>query len=174
MQLLVETGEGLPEANSYIDTADVEKYLSTEVCNQFKELSADERFDRIIIASLFIDYSFNWIGQQKTLQQGLSWPRVDAVFQSHEIPDNYIPPQIKRATSTAVSLIMQYGVGVFQGTSEAQVKKEKLGPIETEYFKNIKLYFSDSSEYLDINNMLRGLFINKSISSVLTAEVLRR
>ena len=174
MILLVETGEGLPDTNSYIATADIEKYMPMSVYKKFLELSAEDQTDYAIIASLFIDYSFNWIGQRKTLEQGMSWPRTGAVFQQHEIPDDYIPFQIKRACITAISLIMQYGIGVFQDTAEAQVKKEKLGALETEYFEAIKSYFSDSSEYSDINNMLRGFFTVPNFSGVMTAEVIRK
>jgi hypothetical protein len=172
MQLIIETGQGLPDANSYIDIADAEIYLPSTVLDKFQALSPEEQIDCLIIASLFIDFSFNWAGQQKTLEQGLSWPRLNVFFQSHKVPDDYIPNQIKRACTMAISLITQFGTGVFQDTAELQVKKEKLGPFETEYFEAVKIQFSNSSEYSDINNTLRGLFIKPS--SVMTAEVLRR
>jgi len=172
MQLIIETGQGLPDANSYINEVDVEQYLPSSVLANWNELSDDEKIDRLILASLFIDISFNWKGQQKTLEQGLSWPRVCVYFQGHTVPDNFIPKQIKRTCVMAVSLIMEFGIGVFQDTGEVQVKKEKLGPIETEYFLALKNQSLDSSEYSDINNMLRGFFVNPS--GVMTAEVLRR
>jgi hypothetical protein len=174
MQLLVETGESLPDTNSYIEIADVEKYLPMSMYKKFLELSTDDQIDYVIIASMFIDYSFNWIGRRKTLEQGMSWPRIGAVFQQHEIPDDYIPFQIKRACATAILLIMQYGIEVFQDTAETQIKKEKLGALETEYFEAIKSYFSDSSEYSDINNILRGFFTVPDFSGVITSEVCRR
>jgi len=173
MRLLVETGEGLPEANSYIDITDIENYLPSSVYNNFNSLTTDEQFDRMIIASFFIDYSFNWLGKIKTLEQGLSFPRTDIIFQGHELPNNVIPKQIKKACAMAVNLIMQFGIGVFKKTNEAQVKKEKLGPLETEYFEAIKANYQYSSEYSDLNNILRGLFFRPT-GGVLTAEVARR
>ena len=173
MQLFVETGKGLLNANSYIDLTDVEKYLPSAAYKQFSAFSAEEQIDRLITASLFIDCSFNWIGKQKLLEQGLSWPRINAFFQGHNVPDDYIPLQIKKASVTAVSLIINYGIKVFQKTGQAQVKKEKLGMIETEYFETLKKASPHNSEYSDINNMLRGLFFEPK-SGVLTAKVLRK
>jgi hypothetical protein len=172
MRLVVETGKGLPDANSYIDLTDVEKYLTSNVLAEWDELSEDEQIDRLIIASLFIDFSFKWIGQQKTLEQGLSWPRVNVFFQGHKVPDDYIPKQIKRAVVMVISLIMEFGLGVLQETNEVQVKKEKIGPFETEYFEALNIEFANSSQYTDINNMLRGFFVRTG--GVLTAGVLRR
>lgn len=172
MRLIVETGQSLPDANSYIDVADIEKYLSSNVLAEYNKLSADEKIDRLIIASLFVDYSFNWNGQQKTLEQGLCWPRINVFFQGHTIPDDYIPKQLKRACSMAVNLIMEFGSNVFQETGELQVKKEKLGQIETEYFEAIKIAYNNNSRYTDINNILRGLYYKSS--GVTTARILRK
>jgi hypothetical protein len=171
MQLVVETGEGLVDANSYIDLTDIEKYMPSTVLAQWQELSVDEQIDRMVTASLFIDFSFNWIGRQKTFEQGLSWPRINVFFQKQEVPDHYIPLRIKRACVMAADLIMRFGLGVFLETGEAQVKKEKLGPMETEYFEALKIDSTNSSQFADINNTLRGLFYKPG--NVITVEVLR-
>jgi len=172
MRLIVETGKGLPNANSYVDLTDVENHLPSTAAAELGKLSEDEQTDRLITASLFIDTSFNWIGRQKTLEQGLCWPRVNASFQGHKIADDYIPPQVKKACAMAVNLIMKSGLYVFQETGEAQTKKEKLGAIEQEYFETLKKEFINNTQYSDINNALRGLF--KSSGGVITAEVLRQ
>jgi hypothetical protein len=173
MLLFVERGMGLNEANSYIDTVEADNYLSSTMYKKFAELSADEQIDCMVIASLFIDYSFNWKGQQKTLEQGLNWPRINVFFQGHNVPDNFIPSQIKKATVMAIDLILKFGISVFQKTGEAQTKKEKLGAIETEYFETLKKTNLYNSEYSDINNILRGLFYEPN-SGVVTTEVLRK
>ena len=172
MLLIVEIGQGLSDSNSYIDVLDVAKYLPSSTHKKFLEMTDEEQIDNMITASMFIDYSFSWIGNQKTLEQGLSWPRINAHFQGHRIPDDFIPIQIKKACVMALNLIMQFGIGFFQETGEAEVKKEKLGIIETEYFEALKANYLYSSEYSDINNMLRGLF-NKQSNNVYTAEVIR-
>jgi hypothetical protein len=173
MLLIVETGSGLLDANSYIDKVDIEKYLPSNVLAKFNELSGNEQDDHLIIASLFIDYSFNWAGRQKTLEQGLSWPRTGVQFQKHEIPNNYIPLQIKRACALAVNLVLEFGIDVFNANDvgEPQIKKDKLGPIEVEYFKALNVNFNGTSQYTDINNTLRGFF--KNSDNITSVEVLR-
>ena len=172
MILVIETGQGLADANSYIDIADVEKYLPSSTMTKFNELSLEERIDRIIIASLFIDTSFNWIGRQKTLEQGLCWPRVNAWYQGYKIPDDFIPTQIKKAVIMALELLMEFGLGVFQQSGDAQIKKEKLGPMETEYFEALKVEYINSSSYSAINNILRCFYFRPG--SVMAAEVERK
>jgi len=171
MQAVVETGVGLPDANAYIDLTDVIKYLPSTAMAELTALSLDEQIDRLIIASLFIDYSFDWKGTKKTLTQGLSWPRVNVWFQKFKLPDDHIPLEIKRACAMAISLIMEFGIGVFHDAGEAQIKKEKLGPLETEYFEALKTEFTNSTQYTDINNMLRGLY--KEPSNIMSAKVVR-
>ena len=171
MRLVVETGQGIPGANSYIDIADVEQQLPSGQLSKWNELSADERIDRLIAASLFIDSAFNWAGRRRTLEQGLSWPRTGIAFQGHRVPDDSIPLQIKRATVMAMGLIMSEGLDIFRQTGEAQVKREKIGPMETEYFEALKVQFEYSSEYSDINNILRGFFVRPG--GVMTAKVER-
>jgi len=173
MLLVVETGLGLSDANSYIEIADVERYLPSSMYDKFSELEELEKIDRMIIASMFINYSFNWLGLQKTIEQGLSWPRTNVFFQGHKIPDDYIPIQIKKASVMALNLIMQFGINFFQENGKAQVKRQKLGIIETEYFEALKANFIDNTEYQDINNMLRGLF-KKEGNENYVAEVFRR
>jgi len=174
MQLIVETGEGLLYANSYINSADIEKYMLSNVMVKWNELSADEQIDRLIIASLFIDYSFDWIGQRKTLEQGMNWPRINVTFQGHTISDNYIPLQIKKACIMAVNLVMEFGIDFLQEKGEAQIKKEKLGIIETEYFEMLKSQSEFNSQFADINNMLRGFYKKSCTGGMVTAEVLRK
>jgi len=173
MILSVENGEGLPNSNSYISLTDIENYLPSTIKEKWDLLSDDEKNDRLIIASMFIDYSFNWIGQRKTLEQGLNFPRKNIVFQGHEIPDNYIPAQVKKACAMAVNLLINCGIDFFQETGEAQVKKEKLGAMETEYFEALKSQFDYNTQFNDLNNILRG-FYNMPSKGVITAEVLRK
>ena len=174
MQLNVETGNGLHNSNSYIDFIDIDEYLSSSVLEKWNALTDDEKIDRMITASSFIDYSFNWIGQQKTLEQGLCWPRINVLFQNHLMPDNYVPNRIKRACVMALVLIIEHGLFVFQETGESEVKKEKIGPMETEYFESLKTHSINNSQYSDINNMLRGLFNTPQKSSIISVPLERR
>ena len=172
MRLIIETGTGFPDANSYIGITDVNLFLPSAVLEKWNDLSEDEKIDRLLIASLFIDSSFNWKGIQKKLEQGMNWPRTDVYFQGHKLPDDYIPNRLKKAVGMALNLIMDFGLGVFQQIGDVQVKREKLGQLETEYFESLKTNAENGTAYGDINNILRGLYCQPG--SVMTAEVIRK
>jgi len=173
MNLVVETGLGLPNANSYIDESDALAGLPSSFMEEWIALTQDERNDRLIIASQFIDTAYQWVGTQKTLEQGLAWPRVGVMYQGHEVPDNIVPRAIKRASVMALILVLTQGIDVFRSTGELLVKKEKLAVMETEYFEPGKLE-SYGSGFEDIDNLLKGFYVVQTTGGgVVTAEVLR-
>ena len=173
MKLVVETGAGLPDANSYVSLNDAMKNLPSLAKEEWKGMLKNERIDRLVIASQFIDVSFIWAGQQKTFEQGLSWPRVCVYFEGHSVPDNIVPRQVKRAVIMALLMIFEHGISVFQSNAELLVKKEKLGPIETEYFSPGVHYYEFKSQYEDINNMLHGFYSAPSGGNVIAVDVKR-
>jgi len=173
MWLVVEEGQGLSEASSYISENDAIKYLPSTVMEEWNTMQLDERIDKLIIASQFIDRSFKWVGTQKTFEQGLSWPRIGAMYQGHAVPDNMIPQQVKRACIMALLLVHEYGVELFRSTGELAVKSEKIGPIAMSYFEPGKSMLYYESTYEDINNTLRGLYLRSS-GNVISVPVVRR
>ena len=172
MLLTVETGRGLSDANSYIDLTDAEFHMPSIMYEKWVGLSKAEQIDRLVIASLFVDGAFDWVGTRKTHEQGMNWPRLDVWMQKHMMPSDCVPTQVKRACVMAIGLIMDCGLNVFRETGEAQVRKEKLGPLEKEYFEALKTEFTSGSRYSDINNALRGLY--RTPGGVMAAEVVRQ
>lgn len=172
MTLTVEIGQAAPESNSYLSEADAIRLLPSFLMEEWNAYTPDERIDRLVIASHFINDSFAWLGKRKTFEQGLAWPRTGVIYQGHLVPDNRVPPIIKRACIAALKLIQQFGLEVFQATGEAQVKRERLAVIETEYFDpGLKVAYETA--YNDINNMLRGFYAAMPKGGVVSSEVIR-
>ena len=172
MELTVETGKGLPGANSYISLAEALKNLPSAYIAEWNGLTPDERVDRLAAASLFIDTAFNWAGKQKTLEQGLSWPRTGVVFQGHAIDPDTVPRPLKRAVVAALVIIKENGPGVFISTGRPQVKREKMAVFETEYFEpGLKAGYK--SAYEDINMLLKGLYAAPGKGGVISGDVIR-
>jgi hypothetical protein len=169
MVLIFEDGSGVPGSNSYLEQSGVVNLIPISYQDKWNALTSDEKDEYIITASLFIDGSFNWIGTQHTAEQGLSWPRDKASFQGHYISG--VPYRIKMAATRAVQLMFDEGLPVFNTTREDQIKKEKLGPMENEFFEN-KRDGQVETKYDFINNLLRGLYI-KTSGNVITADVER-
>jgi len=172
MELIVEIGNGLPDANSYLSLEDVMKRLPNSFIKEWNELDPDERVDQLVAASQFIDTAFNWIGKRKTLEQGMNWPRTEVYFQGHSVPGDSIPNVIKRAVGMALVLVKKLGIDVFISTGEAMIKKEKFAVMETEYFEP-GLHAEYKSMYEDINKVLLGFYAAPSRGGVVSSDVLR-
>jgi hypothetical protein len=175
MNVIYEDGQGVPNANSYILEADIEMFLPSVNVTDWDKLSADEKNDHLIIATRFIDTSFTWVGRQKTVEQGLSWPRTNVFRDGIQIPDDSIPKQVKQACVMAVAVLLNDGFEAVISSGGVPVKKEKLAVIETEYFSPANSTYGYKSDYTDINNVLRGFYIIDSGNggNVIAAEVKR-
>jgi hypothetical protein len=137
-------------------------------------LSTDEKDDHFIIATRFIDTSFDWISRQKTAEQGLAWPRINVFYGGWQIPSDVIPKQIKQACVMALAVLLSSGFETFISSSELSVKKEKAIVFETEYFGPANSTYGYKSDYTDINNVLRGLYrITDNNNNVIAVEVKR-
>ena len=172
MHLVVENGSGLVDANSYVSTDDVGRGLPSADRLTWQALSADEQIDKCIIASRFIDSSFPWVGTQKTIEQSMSWPRVNVFFQGHRIADAKVPAQVKRATIMAAGILLRNGMEIFLTSGESkEIKRERFAVMETEYFEP-HTNKGDATNYPEINNLLRG-FYSKLKGNMLIGEVVR-
>ena len=171
MTLILETGSGNHNSNSYIDETLVEEFATSSFKEKWEELSTDNQVDLMIVASLFINDSFEWAGKQKTLEQGLAFPRVGISYQGFDIPDDVVPRQVVRACVMALGLLLEKGESVFRSTGEAEVKKEKLAVMETEYFS--RMIDENATAFDDINNILRGFYSQMQKGGVISAQVLR-
>jgi hypothetical protein len=174
MILIHETGEGIIDANSYLNDFDVSFYMPSILLNTWQEFDNDVRVDYLVTASGFVDRSFRWIGEKTHEDQGLSWPRKGFLRGEIPYPDNKIPSEIKKACILALQyLINGGGIDVFDSSGTAAVKREKLAVMETEYFSASKVFSGNETDYADINNLLRGFYVNSSSNSnVITAKVL--
>lgn len=101
MVLVVETGVGLANANSYADVAFADQYFSSHpfYADAWADLDTSKKAFLLISASADLDAMFNWKGNPSSTTQGLRWPRtnvysVDDVL----IARNSIPLNLRKAT----------------------------------------------------------------------------
>lgn len=136
--LVVETGEGLPDADSYVDLAEARavavKYGFT--------LPADDTAAEVALrqGAGYVDLQEGaFSGLRLTGAQGLSWPRAGAVTTyGYEIPNNEMPRQLAVAQVAAAA---EYGAGVDVRANDdglAVESKEVTGAVAVSYFNNGK------------------------------------
>jgi hypothetical protein len=132
MALVVETGEGLATAESYISVADADARHAAFGNTAWTGLDAvKEAALRRATAYMEQAYRQRWVGNRYSDDQALSWPRV--VYQlvdSWTINSDEVPADVANACADLALRSLSEDLNADQ--SRAVVRK-KIGPLETEY-----------------------------------------
>lgn len=89
--LTVEDGTGLPNAESYVSTAELASYLSKWGLKGVTSVTADQEV-LLRKATRAVDAIYSFIGNQASNEQTLQWPRV-----GRDVPPG-VPQSLKDAT----------------------------------------------------------------------------
>lgn len=128
--LVVEDGTGVANANTYADVAFARAYAETVGLTLPAD---DDAVAGLLLASMPYLEGQPWKGRRVDDTQALYWPRAGVLLDSGtSFPQNVVPNAVRQAQVTAASMV---GDGTdLTPTIEGQfVKREKVGPIETEY-----------------------------------------
>ncbi len=133
MTIIVETGAVVAGANSYVSLADARNYASARGVT----LSAvDATLEPMVIKAMdFVEsHSAEFIGERKTRDQPLSWPRTDAVIEGWTWSNAEIPRQLINAT-LAVVLEVNAGTDPFNPPAATlpTIKERVEGAVELAY-----------------------------------------
>lgn len=134
MALVVETGEGLPGADSYISLADANAYFIGKRLHSSAWTAALDATKEIALAqaSLLLDAEFTWTGQVRVEDQGLGWPRVGAYDRNNRLrPDDEVPKEVKYAVCEVAFYLLNEDRLV--GTQGVGLKRLRVDVIELEY-----------------------------------------
>lgn len=151
MALIVETGAGLATAESYISVADADTRrtnLGSDATWTAATTAAKEAALRKGTEYMEQAFRTRWAGNRHTTGQALSWPRNSVVVDGFvTIDSNVVPTVVKNACADLAlkALSETLNVDLTQG-----VKREKVGPIETEYNE----FSPQSKRYPAIDQML--------------------
>lgn len=140
VELIIEDGSIVPNANSFVTIDEIITYAT----NRGVELDAGSPLDESKIAVMAIkamDYlnSLDWKGARVESDQPLCWPRQRVYVDCERISDNVIPRDIKYA-QCQLCIYISLGIDIMPVSgASAFVKREKVGPIETEYSEAIAM-----------------------------------
>ena len=139
MALTIETGAGVPGADSYQSVADILAYLQKfdpEGYTAFNALASNTQEVAARNGAAFIDdrYRNRWKGQRSHENQGLAWPRAGVMdFDGFCLDANVLPPNLLKAhaeaTLRASEADLQPDVGVERGIVR---ERKKLDVLEKE------------------------------------------
>lgn len=128
MAIIVETGEGLPNSNSYVTLAEFEAYAA----DRLEILPTAEKRESLLIRAMeYLESVKDYKGQRISGDQELAWPRSAVYIDGFPLSKNKIPSLLKRAQ-------MQLGIeaisyDLMPSTDGYAVASEKVDVISIDY-----------------------------------------
>lgn len=144
MSLIVETGFGAANAESYVSAAELETMLdemgATTALSGWRSKSTPEKEAILRQATRYIEraYGTRYVGVRAVNDQALGWPRFGATDRDGRLIDSdEIPQALKRATQEAAKRIVS-GTSLLadlDAVGAVKVERVKAGSteVETEY-----------------------------------------
>lgn len=133
MAFIVETGNVVPLANSYISLAEARAYAADRGITTLPA-DDDDLSALLIKATDYIEGKYNarFKGERQVYNQALSWPRYDVwLYNTYYVPINTIPVELKNAQAQLAC----DGVSTefFNVGTGREVIREKVDVIEREF-----------------------------------------
>lgn len=130
MTLIIETGQGIHDADSYASAEDLVMYAVKFGAVVPIDVIAQEALLRR--AALVMD-GMNWKGRKTNSEQALSWPRRDVQL-DHEIkPNNYLPGRIPYGQMALAAEIYQDDIDPVEKRKGAVTLERVEGAVTREY-----------------------------------------
>lgn len=155
IEIIVEDGSGVADANSYVSVASVRTYATNRGVTL--PSSDDEVAAWIIKATDYLEaQACKYQGSKTNCDQSLQWPRTGVIICCVEIANNVIPKQLKDAQSSLVlaqneGLVLQPNV-----TATDFVTEETVGPITTKYANPVQAGIT--ARFTAVDSLLEPLF----------------
>ena len=134
MTLIVETGTGIPGANSYIALSVADAHFSALGLSSWSGALEAEREQALIRASLYVD-GYQYGGNILKAGQGLAWPRSGALDREGRVLSG-LPHALRTAVLEVAASFIKSPPPVF---GERDVIRERAGPVELAYSKTRRL-----------------------------------
>lgn len=155
MAFIVEDGSNVPNANAYVSLEYADAYFTDRGNDTWLGYTNDQKQQRIIIATQYIDT--RWYGELKGKyfydEQSLEFPR-DAWYREVKNPETHVVTKVAYMPSPLLKACCEYAINVDEETmslagnfetSETggaiKRKKEQVGTLQTD-----TEYFSSSTE----------------------------
>lgn len=136
LDLIVETGAVVPNANAYVTYAFANSYHSLRYNVAWLESTESSRVIAIINATDYIDFRWRFIGSRSDKNQSLEWPRIGATdkdgFQQKDNVPTIVQQTVAEYALRALSVTLLPDPEVDPNGKHIIYKREKVGPLEEE------------------------------------------
>lgn len=164
--MIVETGERLNNADSYVSIEYADTYFTARGFSSWFEKTDEDKEIELIKATEYVDASFDWRGRKATAEQALAFPRKGLIDNDGFTVDG-IPAKIMQTVCDAVMFSATFSVAEENGA----VTSERVGSISVSY--DVSKKERGKTLYDAINLKLKGLYIDRNKKGVYSIEVQR-
>ena len=171
MALIVENGEGLANAESYISVSDASTYHTNRGNAAWGSIASDtirEQLLRKATEYMMAVYRLRWAGYRYNSTQALDWPRLYVpildTLSANQFPQyfdfNVVAVNVKNACA---ELALKANTEALMADLSQATIREKVDVIEVEYDK----YSPQYKRYIQIDNSLSIYFKSRDSSAML-------
>lgn len=155
--LIIETGAGLPDAESYASVAQADARCAALGVTDWMPRTELAKEIALRNAVLFMaTYRKRWAGRRVYQAQALDWPRYGVCVDEFPVRSDVVPVDVVNA---CIDLAARAGRGEALlpdlDLGNNQIKRDKTGPLETEYFQN---NIDAGSRFVAVEAMLEPYF----------------
>ncbi|MBF0675586.1 DnaT-like ssDNA-binding protein [Pseudomonas sp.] len=133
MPLIIETGEGLPDADSYARAADLVSYAANYGATIPEAVEAQEALLRRAALQMQV---MGWKGRKASAAQALAWPRRDAEVDGEILPSTYIPARIEYGQMALAVEIHADDIDPPAQRLGAVIRERVEGAVDVQYAEN--------------------------------------
>lgn len=171
IELIVEDGSCVANANSYVTLEEADKYQRTRNRADWLELEDNQKASCILQATQYIDGIYNWKGRAKYEEQFLAFPRVAITDLNGFDVSHIIPSKLKVAVYEAAYHGFKEDLFTVYDSSTGNIKRDKKvvsGAVESEveYFNSKESDVDFVSRFTILDSILKGLYLPKNSSTV--------
>lgn len=130
--LIVESGTGKEDAESYISIQFADMYLSDRTNSGWANLTTAAKNSALRQATDFLTQTYRqrWKGIRLFQNQALDWPRSSAIVEGYQVGLHSVPLGVKQACA---ELALRASVGKLSTDLKQQVLEKQIGPIKIKY-----------------------------------------
>ena len=123
--IIVETGAGLTNSNSYVSESDLATYATD------RGITITGTAAVLIIQAMDYLESRQFLGTKSDIDQALQWPRFGVEVDAYYVDSDEIPTLLKQA-EMEICIAIDGGVNPLANLGR-ETKREKVGDLEVEY-----------------------------------------
>lgn len=155
MALIIETGAGVANADSYVEIAAADAYHLARGNTAWASASNGNKEIALRNAGIYLDNQYTFEGMKTAQENSMAWPRYGVIDRDgYEISSDVIPTAVKNA-QCELALRALSGALISDVAANSRVKSQTVDVISIVY----ETWQSQQNSYSIVDMLLRGLTV---------------